>query len=176
MEPEREAHQPWEELFDGSPCWKPSVKSSYDGYDSGGKVGPSNAITQTLRTQKTLCSAFFFIFLVTCDCNKCFFCKIGKTNGIYHKVLVTESKKTGKCLGRKKRKKNIQCTNDRQLLSNCTSGQYCRQCYRDQKSLVLTTNEKWRNCRFTRMGCPACKEPICDECWDNGYKNEYNRP
>jgi len=142
MEPEREAHQPWEELFDGSPCWKPSVKSSYDGYDSGGKVGPSNAITQTLRTQKTLCSAFFFIFLVTCDCNKCFFCKIAKTNGIYHKVLVTESKKTGKCLGRKKRKKNIQCTKDRQLLSNCTSGQYCRQCYRDQKSLVLTTNEK----------------------------------
>ena len=62
MEPEREVHKPWEELFDGSPCQKPSVKSSYDGYDSGGKVGPSNAITQTLRTQKTLCSAFFFIF------------------------------------------------------------------------------------------------------------------
>ena len=28
--------------FDGSPCWKPSIKSSYDGYDSGGKAGPSN--------------------------------------------------------------------------------------------------------------------------------------
>jgi len=60
MEPEREVHQPWEELFDDSPYWKPYVKSSYDGYDSGGKVGPSNAITQTLRTQKTLCFAFFF--------------------------------------------------------------------------------------------------------------------
>jgi len=114
--------------------------------------------------------------LVPCDCNKCFFCKTGKTNGIYHKVLVTESKKTGKCFGRKKRKKNIQCTKDRQLLSNYTSGQYCRQCYRDQKSIVLTTNEMRRNCRFTTMGCPACTEPICDECWDNGYKNEYHRP
>jgi len=105
MEPECEVHQPWEELFDGSPCWKPYVKSSYDGYDSGGKVGPSNAITQTLRTQKTLCSAFFFIFLVPCDCNKCFFCKIGKINGIYHKFLVTESKKTGNMLRQEKEKK-----------------------------------------------------------------------
>ena len=42
MEPEREIHQPWEELFDGSPCWKQSVKFSYDGYDSGGKVDSSN--------------------------------------------------------------------------------------------------------------------------------------
>jgi len=42
MEPEREVHQPWEELFDDSPCWKQSVKSSYNVYDSGGKVGSSN--------------------------------------------------------------------------------------------------------------------------------------
>jgi len=72
---------------------------------------------------------------VPCDCKKCFFCKIGKTNGIYHKVLVTESndgnKKTGRCLGSRKRKKGIQCTKDRQVLSHFPSGQYCRQCYSD---------------------------------------------
>ena len=42
MEPEREVQQPWEELFDGCPCWKPSVKSLYDDYNSGGKGCPSN--------------------------------------------------------------------------------------------------------------------------------------
>ena len=62
MEPERDVHKPWEELFHVSPCWKPSVKCSYDGYDSGGKVGPPNQTTETLRTQKILCSTFFFIF------------------------------------------------------------------------------------------------------------------
>jgi len=61
--------------------------------------------------------------LVPCDCNKYFFCKTGKTNGIYHSVLVTESKKTGTRLGRRKREKNIQRTKHRQLLSNYTSGQ-----------------------------------------------------
>ena len=42
MEPERELHQPWVELFDDSPCWKQLVKSSYDVYNSGGKVDSSN--------------------------------------------------------------------------------------------------------------------------------------
>jgi len=61
MEPERDVHKPWEELFHVSPCWKPSVKCSYDGYDSGGKVGPPNQTTETLRTQKILCSTFSFL-------------------------------------------------------------------------------------------------------------------
>ena len=42
MELEREVHQALEELFDGSPCWKQSVKSLYDVYNSDGKAGPSN--------------------------------------------------------------------------------------------------------------------------------------
>jgi len=99
--------------------------------------------------------------LIRCDCDKCFFCKTGKTTGISHKVVGT---------GRNKRKRRIKCTKDRVVLSN-SSGQYCRQCYRDQKSLSRTSKEKRKNCRYTRMGCPACKEPICEECWNSSYKN-----
>ena len=97
-----------------------------------------------------------------------FFCLKGITNGIAHppskKAKVTVEHKCGTRMTTNK------CADVRVDLGlGCT---YCRMCYRkllgttasEQKSVVRKTM-----CRMSRMGCPICKEPICNECWGEGY-------
>ena len=42
-------------------------------------------------------------------------------------------------------------------------------CYRKQVSTELKAKERKARCRTSGMGCPICKEPICKECWKEGY-------
>jgi hypothetical protein len=102
-----------------------------------------------------------------CDCKKCYFCLKGHTNGIAHcprmKAKVTLEYKCGT------RVKMNKCTSDRVNLG-LKSGEYCRMCYQKQVSteLVKAKGRKQR-CRTSRLGCAICKEPICMECWKEGY-------
>ena len=103
---------------------------------------------------------------VPCDCGKCFFCLKGITNGIAHppekKAKVTVEYKCGARVTTNK------CTNERVSLG-LASGSYCRMCYRKQLTTELLANERKKRCRTSQMGCPICKEPICKECWKEGY-------
>ena len=40
-----------------------------------------------------------------------------------------------------------------------------------QKKLTteLTAKERKKTCRTSRLGYAICKEPICTECWEEGY-------
>jgi hypothetical protein len=60
------------------------------------------------------------------------------------------------------------CTGD-QISLGITLGKYFWMCYRKQVTTELTAMErKWR-CRTSAMGCAICQEPICKECWKEGY-------
>ena len=107
---------------------------------------------------------------VPCDCDECFFCKKGLTTGIFHnRASVVMSSPGG---SRKKRK--IQCTSRRVRL-DVSSGQYCRQCYRNQSGTSLTNAQKRKNCKQSWLGCPSCNEPICKQCWEEGYDYPYHQ-
>ena len=95
---------------------------------------------------------------VPCECKKCFFCLNGLTVGINHKTNIYETK------GGKKKLKG--CSNERVKISE--KSVYCRQCYRKQP-LNISTKQKKENCKFSKMGCIKCKEPICKDCWQMGY-------
>ena len=103
---------------------------------------------------------------VPCDCGKCFFCLNGITNGIAHppkkKAKVTVEYKCGAHVTTNK------CTDVRVSLG-LESGQYCRMCYRKQLTTKLLAKERKKTCRTSAMGCSICKEPICKECWKEGY-------
>ncbi len=101
-----------------------------------------------------------------CDCKKCFFCLKGHTNGITHRPQKQAKVTVGyKCGTRVTTKK---CTNERVSLG-LVSGSYCRMCYRKQVTTELTATERRKMYRTSKMGCPIWKEPICKECWREGY-------
>ena len=60
------------------------------------------------------------------------------------------------------------CTDVRVSLG-MVSGSYCRMCYRKQLTTELSAKDRQQRCRTSRMGCLICKEPICKECWKEGY-------
>ena len=103
-----------------------------------------------------------------CNCKKCFFCMNGFTNGIQHfpskKAKAVVQYKCGTWV------KTIQCTGKQVDLGlGCT---YCRMCYRKLLGTMASKKEaavKKKMHRTSRMGCPICKEPICKECWGEGY-------
>jgi hypothetical protein len=104
--------------------------------------------------------------LVPCNCKQCYFCVKEMTNGIYHpsekkqKVTVDYKCRT--------RVKTNKCTSERVDLG-LKAGRYCRMCYRKQVSTELKAEERKGRCRTSRLGCAICKEPICMECWKEGY-------
>ena len=104
---------------------------------------------------------------VPCDCNKCLFWLKGITTGIAHpqkkkaKVVTVEYK----CGTRVTTNK---CTDVRVSLG-MKSGKYCRMCHRKQLTTELSSKDRQQRCRTSAMGCLICKEPICKECWKEGY-------
>jgi hypothetical protein len=103
---------------------------------------------------------------VPCDCNNFLFFLNGITTGIAHpptkKAKVTAEYECGTCVTTNK------CTDVRVSLG-MVSGSYCRMCYRKQLTTELSATERWKTSRTSAMGCPICKEPICKECWKEGY-------
>ncbi len=49
------------------------------------------------------------------------------------------------------------------------SGRYCGMCYRKKLTTELSAKEREKTCKTSKMGCLICKEPICKECWKEGY-------
>jgi len=106
---------------------------------------------------------------IPCGCKRCFFCINRKTSGVHHdkSTIVMTSPGSGK-----KRKRGVRCTYHRFPLARLKGrGSYCRQCYRKMKG-----KNKRSKCKHSRMGCPACDEPICTDCWKNGYDNVLHKP
>jgi hypothetical protein len=95
-----------------------------------------------------------------------FFCLKGVTTSIAHpqkkKAKVTVEYKCGTRVTTNK------CTNVRVNLG-MKSGKNCRMCYRKQLTTELSSKDRQQRCRTSDMGCPICKEPICKECWKEGY-------
>ena len=101
--------------------------------------------------------------LKPCECNQCFFCLNGMTNGIHHKQKVTVVSPGG----RKKRDLDVkQCSSELQRIRD--KSKYCRMCYRNQPA-GLSIKKKKESCTASRFGCPSCDEPICKKCWNKGY-------
>ncbi len=104
--------------------------------------------------------------LVPCDRGKCFFCVNELTSRITHrqskKARVTVEYKCRTWVTLRK------CTGERVNLG-LKSKRYCRMCYRKQVSTELKAKKRKERCRNSRLGCPVCKEPICWECWKEGY-------
>ena len=102
---------------------------------------------------------------VPCDCDKCYFCINGHTNGIAHPP-------------KKKAKNDIFFANGEVLTTNkCmnvrvnlfgTSSRNCKMCYRKQPK-GLTYGQKIANGNWSTKGCVVCKEAVCDDCWAKGY-------
>ena len=102
---------------------------------------------------------------VPCDCKKCLFCKHGHTGVI--KGVDRKPKKAVfhfKCGGRKVTEG---CTTERVPL-NLEGGSYCRMCTRKDNRKVLFEVKK-KDANRSRMGCIQSREPICDDCWAEGY-------
>ena len=95
-----------------------------------------------------------------------FFCLKGITSDITHppkkKQKVTVAYKCGTRL------KINRCTGERVNLG-LKSGRYCGMCYRKQVSTELKAKERKGRCRTSSLGCAICKQPICMECWKEGY-------
>ena len=106
-----------------------------------------------------------------CEFKKCFFCRNNETTGIYHdkSSIIMTSPQSGK-----KKKKNIKCTNVRVLLPSIYTS-YCRQYYGILPE-TLSSSQKRRNCKNSRLGCALCQESICKQCWSEGYNNKYHNP
>jgi hypothetical protein len=101
-----------------------------------------------------------------CDCKKCFFCLKGNTDNFAHcprkQAKVTVEYKCGT------RVKTDKCTNVWVNLG-MESGRYCEMCYRKQLTTELVAKERRKRCKTSQTGCPIYKEPICKECWKEGY-------
>ena len=95
-----------------------------------------------------------------------FFCLNGTTTGIAHpptkKAKVTVEYK---CRTRVMTNKYTNVW----VSLGMQSGIYCRMCYRKQLTTELSAKERKKTCRTSAMGCAVCKEPICKECWKEGY-------
>jgi hypothetical protein len=102
---------------------------------------------------------------VPCDCNK----QMNgiSTTGIAHpptkKAKVTIEYKCGTRVTTNK------CTVVRVSLGMQLGICYCRMCYRKQLTTELSAKERMKTSRTSAMGCAVCKEPICKECWKEGY-------
>ncbi len=110
------------------------------------------------RDQSLCCRTHLFHAVVA----NAFFCLNGITTGIAHppskKAKVTVEYACGT------RVMTNKCTSERVNLG-MLSGSYCRMCYHKH----VNTNKKEKKCRTSSLGCPICKEPICKECWKEGY-------
>ncbi len=104
--------------------------------------------------------------VLPCNCNQCFFYRNGITSIITHhptkKQKVTVDYKCGT------RVKTDKCTSE-QINLGLEVAQYCRMFYQKQSSIELTSEVRKGACRTSKMGYPICKEPICKECWNDGY-------
>jgi hypothetical protein len=103
---------------------------------------------------------------VPCNCGKCFFCLNGIANGIVCRPSKRAKVAVEYACGTHVRTNN--CTSDRISLG-MKSGSYCRMCYRKQVTIALVANERRKRFRTSAMGCAICQEPICKECWTEGY-------
>ena len=114
---------------------------------------------------------------VPCDCEKCFFCLHGLTNGIAHprNKNVTIEYACGS------RRRTNKCSTERVLLKKKNGedmdySDYCRMCLRMQPDndyyRSLTSRQRKKLCNNSRTGCVQCEEPICDSCWPKYDKHK----
>ena len=99
-----------------------------------------------------------------CDCNRCYFCINGLTNGIAHGISLKRK------VAKKNQKKVVDCTEERVTCKKedgtpMKYPDYCRMCYRKQAGSTLTKKQKSERCKDTKLGCEQCNEPICKDCW-----------
>ncbi len=101
-----------------------------------------------------------------CECKMCFFFVKGLTNGITHRPSKGAKVMVEYVCGMWV--KTDKCTNVRVSLG-MKSRAYCQMCYRKQVTIELHASERIKRCRTAAMGYAICKEPICKECWKEGY-------
>ena len=60
------------------------------------------------------------------------------------------------------------CADAKERVDIQKGSDYCKMCYRKQGK-VGTRTEKRKKCNKSRLGCPICKEQICEDCSKSGY-------
>jgi hypothetical protein len=107
---------------------------------------------------------------IPCDCNACFFCLNGMTNGIYNKqskmIVVYED-------GTKK-KRAVECDKLRETIFK--SGQPCVACLAQLK-VTQPQLRSWADRRMlaksSTKGCRVCRQAVCAKCWES-YEHPNN--
>ena len=112
------------------------------------------------------------VTLLPCNCDMCYFCINGLTNGIAHPS--PKKRKVEIITANHVRVKTDKCTTERIKLKDYAD--YCKMCYRknikrlksENSSVDARTIQK-KLCNKSSMGCAQCKELICKSCWEDGY-------
>ncbi len=93
---------------------------------------------------------------VPCNCEQCFFCLNGLTNGMAHKkqkVRTTFVQHDNTC--------SVQNGYTDKHVDLMNGGGYCEMCYQKlangiAENRALSKNEKKKLCKTSRLGCPSC--------------------
>ena len=106
---------------------------------------------------------------IPCDCDKCYFCLNGHTSGIAHAPKKREAHRPTVIVYKCNTRQKVEtCKDVKERVDIMKNSKYCKMCYRKQGK-VGTVAERLKKCNTSRLGCPICKEHICDDCWKSGY-------
>ena len=114
-----------------------------------------------------------------CECKFCFFCKAGKTNGIFHQEGIKKvRRRKRKAVNHqsseiRQKKANVQCSTVRERFE---TSRYCGMCYRqskvthphlkaDVRKLIVLTKKSSGAGGKPLLGCLNCGERVCLACW-----------
>ena len=107
---------------------------------------------------------------IPCDCDKCYFCLNGHTLGIDHAPKKRKAHRPTAILYKCNTKMKVEtCKDVKERVDIMKGGNYCKMCYRKQDKKGSTFPERKKKCNTTRLGCPICKEHVCEDCWKSGY-------
>ena len=106
---------------------------------------------------------------IPCDCDKCYFCLNGHTSGIAHAPKKREAHRPTAIVYKCNTRQKVEtCKDVKERVDIMKNSKYCKMCYR-KRGKVGTAAERKKKCNTSRLGCPICKEHICDDCWKSGY-------
>ena len=106
---------------------------------------------------------------IPCDCDKCYFCLNGHTSGIAHAPKKREAHRPTAIVYKCNTRQKVEtCKDVKERVDIMKNSKYCKMCYRKQGK-VGTVAERLKKCNTSCLGCPICKEHICDDCWKSGY-------
>jgi hypothetical protein len=111
---------------------------------------------------------------VPCDCDECYHCMNGHTNGIAHadRMIV----EYGDSSGNKRKHVVTECDEERMSIERLQKGQKCQVCMDALKIShpQLKYGDRRNLARTSTKGCRLCDQPVCEICWPN-YEHRHKK-